>query len=240
MKILITIPTYKRIKKLERCLYSILMNSYQDFKILVIADNKDIETKKFIQYLNHPKIQCIMNDKHLYVIGSWNRFFRENYNKAWDIFSNLVDDVELFPDCIQNAINCMKLNFPDLDGIVGLSQRCPGDPKPHGTPYGQILIGKKFVERYKAVNYQVCCPDYTHFKQDYELWLFATSLNKFVHCKEALLKHYHPCFIKEEVDETHFIVRGDIIKEDRKIYNLRKERGLIWGKTWETVNEKNK
>ncbi|KKL82367.1 hypothetical protein LCGC14_1985470 [marine sediment metagenome] len=111
MKLQIVIPTYKRIKKLDRCLHSILASSYQNFKVLVIADNKDSETRDFIWHLNHPKIECIVNLDHLYVAGSWNRFFKEYYNKRWDIAIWLVDDIALYPDCLEKAVECFEIIF---------------------------------------------------------------------------------------------------------------------------------
>ena len=101
-------------------------------------------------------------------------------------------------------------------------------------PYGQVLIGKQFVNRYKKVNYQVCCPAYIHFYQDQELWCYAKSVNKFVFCKDATLIHYYPCKFKNEMDETHKIVRQPKIKQkDIETYKKRQSLNLIWGESWE-------
>lgn len=234
MKLVIGIVTYKRIKKMERLLKSIKENTFQDYEIVVMVDNNDVET---VNYFKNTKIYKRLNKRHEYVIGNWNKFIREFHLKA-EMLILLVDDVELFPDCIQNAVNCMNSNFPDLDGIVGISQCAPEHPRYTWMPYGQVLIGRNFIERYKPVNYQVCMPDYLHFYQDEELWKYATALNKFVLCKEAMLIHYHPGFYREEKDETHKLIRVPEIKgKDIKTYNLRKSKGLIWGQSWERTND---
>ena len=242
MKLQIVIPTYRRIKKLKRCLHSILANTYQDFKITVIADNRDFNTQNFVSQFklqtNCSKIDAIVNDCHFYVAGSWNRFFREYHNEKWDGIVWLVDDVQLYPNCLENVVKCFKSNFSDLDGVVGISQCAPEHPNYTWMPYGQVLIGRKFIERYKEVNYQVCCVEYSHFCQDRELWKYAKSLNKFVLCKKAMLIHFHPGFYREEKDETHKLIRTPEIKgKDTQTYNLRKSKGLIWGQTWERVND---
>lgn len=231
-KIAIVIPTYQRIQKLERCIKSIYINTYKNYQIYIYADNNDKNTYYYLDSKYH-QIRCQINDSQKFVVGSWNRFFKEQINDDWNIVMWLVDDVKLSFNCIQNAVNCMQDNFPDLDGVVGLSQECPDHPEYTYKEYGQVLIGREFIERYKEVGYQVCCPYYTHFWQDEELYQYANSLNKFVHCKNANLRHYHPGFIKEERDNTHLIVRKEIIQKDTEIYNNRKKRNLVWGQSWE-------
>jgi hypothetical protein len=49
------------------------------------------------------------------------------------------------------------------------------------------------------------------------------------------LKHYHPAFVKEEMDETHPIVRGKVKGEDDTIYRERRAKNLVWGQTWQTL-----
>lgn len=233
MKISIVIPTYQRIEKLKRLLNSIKESKTQhSYTITIIADNNDISTKKAF-----PEYEVWINDKQEFVIGSWNKFFKNEFYRDWDAVLWLVDDTEIYPDLIEKAANKMLEKFSDLDGIIGLAQECPGHPEYTYKEYGQLLIGKKFVERYQRVGYTVSCPDYFHFYQDEELWMYASSLNKFYFCKEAILKHYHPAFIKDEIDTTHPIVRNKIIREDKNTYLIRRTKKLIWGHTWELVNK---
>ena len=239
MKIAVVVPTYQREKKLGRCLDALYNGSYKNFEVFVYADGDDVSTLvyclayDFAREVKHTT--CEVNHKQISVIGSWNRFFKEHINDNWDAVLWLCDDTEIYPDALELAVNSMKEHYPNLDGIIGLTQTCPTKKKFIYKPYGQILIGKKFVERFKDVDYQVCCPNYRFFFQDEELWLYATSLKKFYHCEEAKLIHYHPGYLKEEMDKTHDIVRGDIRKEDKRIYRERRRRNLIWGKSWEIV-----
>lgn len=231
--IAIVIPTYKRIEKLDRCIESIFKSTWEVLNVFVYADNQDTQTKDFLA-LKYPfDVFCKVNLEHKYVIGGWNDFTKTLFNADWQIMMWCVDDVELYPDCLEKAVQAMHEHFPDYDGVVGISQECPGHEEYTYKPYGQVLLGKKFIERYKEANYAVCCPAYTHFFQDEEMWQYATSINKFYHCKEALLKHYHPAFIKSEMDATHPIVRGAVFQRDRQIFAQRQSQNLIWGKTWQ-------
>ena len=242
MHLSIVIPTFQRHKKLKRCIDSILCQTHQDFKIYVMCDNNDVESFEYIEteYKGIDKVFPIIILDHQYVMGCWNLFTRDSQGNEniKDAMLGLCDDVELYPECLENAVKCFKENYKDTNGIVGLSQVCPGHSEYTYKPFGQTLIGKQFIERYP--DRQIACPDYTFLYQDEEMFEYASSLNKFIHCKDAILKHYHPGFCREEMDETHKVSRGDTKNKDILTHLKRKSQGLIWGKSWELINEKEK
>lgn len=237
MKVAVLIPTYKRQKKLTRCLQSLYDQTYKDFDIFVYFDNKDFDNfitfNMIIPYLPpEHELNLIVNDKQEFVVGSWNKAFKELQDR-YDAFLWCVDDVELEPNCLEEAVKCLETNYRDFDGVVGIKQICPGNSSYTFKWYGQCLIGNRFVQRYTSVDYQVCCPAYLHFYQDEELWQYAKSLNRFTNCETAVLKHYHPAFLPEEMDETHPLVRGKVKKQDDATYRNRKKYNWVWGETWE-------
>jgi glycosyltransferase involved in cell wall biosynthesis len=232
MKALIGIATYNRPEKLKRLLKSIEAQTYKDYQIAIVFDNNDdasrIEVMKDFGYL---PIRYIVNDKQGYVIGCWNKI---HAIPGFDAHLMLVDDVELTPNCLEEAVKAMQLHFPDGDGVVGLTQELPGYPNYTYKPYGQTLMGRKFIDRYKEVNYQVCNPHFVHFYQDEEMWRYMSSLGKTYHSKEAILYHFHPAFKKDEVDDTHKIVRvPSIFKGDIEIFKRRQAEGKLWGKSFD-------
>ena len=209
--------------------------------MFVIADNNDEETYNYIKNKYKPeKVDCILSKNHRYVSGCWNYFTKNYFYHIEDVMLWLVDDVELHPDTLEKAVRTFERCFPDTDGVVGLNHICPGHPNYNGKPFAFNLIGKKFIERYP--NRQVCCPDYTFWYQDEELYDYADSLiirsgvSRFYFCKESLLNHYHPGFCKEE-DETHRISRGNIYSRDYETYRQRKIKKLTWGKSFELINK---
>lgn len=239
MKVLIGIATYKRPEKLKRCIDSILNSTHQDFHIVVVCDNNDWDTHEFLlkKYDINLPLYSFIQPEHKYVIGAWNKVVNLNIPYPyWQSFIGLCDDVELEPNALEKAIQTHQKRFPDTDGVVGFKQVCPGHNNYNFKWFGQTLMGRKFIERYKDVNYQICAPMYSHFFQDEEMYDFANSLNKFEVCPQAILKHYHPGFVKSEIDETHNITRdghNSPKKRDTEIFNRRRLEGKIWGKTWE-------
>ena len=238
--IAVVIPTFDRHVKLNRCIWSILNQTHQDFNIYVMADNDDKGTDDFMhdafKYHMDGKIKCIRNGERGYVIGCWNWFMKNNFRLIRDTMAWIVDDVELHPDCFEKAVKCFKENFSGRDGVVGINQYCPGYDKYAGKPYGQVLLGKEFIARYP--DNQVCCPDYTHFYQDEEMYNYATSLKKFAFCEEALLKHWHPAHHEIEKDFVHKHIRGDIVEHDRDTKILRRGNHFNWGNDFNLVNKK--
>lgn len=237
MKLLIAIATYKRIAKLQRCLDSISKNTYNNVNIIIIADNNDTDTKSFVDQYSLGGIKTLIQPERKFVIGAWNRAVKQVFiPQNFDAFLGLCDDVELKSNTLQAAVTAMKQNYSDLDGVIGFKQECPNHPNYTFKWFGQTLMGRKFIERYKNVDYNICCPFYHHFYQDEEMYKFAHSMGRF-HCEEdACLYHYHPGFVREEMDETHKIIREGITSpknEDMKMYQHRLNSNLIWGETWE-------
>jgi len=51
------------------------------------------------------------------------------------------------------------------------------------------------------------------------------------------LNHYHPCFIREEMDLTHGVVRNNGVSAiDKSTFNERQRQGLRWGMSFELIN----
>ena len=234
MKIAIGIAYHNRFNKLIRLLTSIKKNKIKDIEIdsFVLCDNEE----DFIRCIKSELTPAVYKFSEApYVVRKWNYFYKDIHNKKYMGYINLVDDVELKEDTIEKAINCLLTNYPDTDGIIGFNQECPGHPEYTFQPSGQTLIGCKFLERYKEVDHQVCCPYYTQWFQDNETYQYAVKLGKFKFCKETTLIHHHPAFIKEEMDNTHSLIRGKILNEDRKIYIKRQKANLIWGDSWKLI-----
>jgi glycosyltransferase involved in cell wall biosynthesis len=230
----IGIATYKRSKKLDNLIQSIWKNDYKDYELVILYEKSDTETQEYLnQYKDHPKIHLRPSNKKEYVISNWNRFYEE-FTPYADFTLALVDDIVLLPDCLSNALNKMALLFPDGDGVIGLKQNYPTNVDVKYNPAGQVLIGKRFLERYEDVNYHICCPNYKQWFQDDELLTFSKCLKKFGTTDNSVLIHYHPAYTPGHIlDEAHTMVRGDLMQKDRDIFNHRKLKGLLWGKSWE-------
>ena len=244
MKLLIGIATYKRKEKLLRCIQSIKNSSYKNFEIVIVADNYDKQTQTYLyETLGYSGFVCEVQPSQEFVIGAWNRIVQRYFFQcSFDGFIGLCDDVELYPESLEHAVKAHQEYFPDTDGIIGFRQECPGHPEYSFKWFGQTLMGRKFIERYATANYQICCPDYKHFYQDEEMYEYSSSLGKFKECESAILNHYHPGFIKTEMDETHTIIRKgpeSPIKHDQTIRAMRKNSGYLWGRDFNLIGKLN-
>jgi glycosyltransferase involved in cell wall biosynthesis len=229
MKVLIGIATYQRINKLERLIQSLKKQTYQNFDVYVVCDNRDTESADYI-ISKYPSIMCTVMGVQSYVIGCWNFIHKVG---GYDAHLTLCDDVELLPDCLEKAVNELRTNFPDGDGVIGITQLYPGQDNVKFQPTGQVLMGKKFINRFK---YDVCCPNYKQWYQDNELLEFSSKLGKFKLSGEAKLIHHHPCYYPSEMDHTHTLVRNNSVQvEDKKKYQMRLARKLVWGESWELI-----
>lgn len=238
MKLLLAIATYKRIEKLQKCLNSIAQSKYKNLSVVIIADNQDEETARYISNMGYNMVVEVQKERK-FVIGAWNRAVKDYFIPCkFDGFIGLCDDVELNEFALGEAVKAHEINFPDTDGVVGFKQECPGRPDYTFQWFGQTLMGRKFVERYASVDYRICCPAYKHFYQDEEMYRYASSLGKFHKCEDALLKHYHPGFIPELRDETHDIIRSGIDSpknHDMRMFQIRQANKYLWGQDFNLI-----
>jgi hypothetical protein len=238
----VVIPTFRRFDKLERFYESFRrVNDRWGLFLYLYFDNNDKETElRFIQKygLGLDSFEHVTLQKQYRAFGIWNSFLKNKGSgtRNGGMFY-LCDDIELFTDTFSVAINILENKF-DGDGVIGLNQE--NIQRVRGmkgfSKSGMGLIGYKFAERFP--DRQCFCPDYVSFKADTELGDFAASLGKFEFAEGAKITHHHPRFNKDrDDDETHHIVRDKEADLDEIIGTQRKERGFLWGKTFDRVAE---
>lgn len=212
MNIDIIVPTLDRPEKLARCVASIARQRLPEDVVLKTVIVHDWQKRQ--------------------AFAIWNDYMLHH---AWgvDIFGYVCDDVEFHDNALHNAIVSMMLKFPDMDGLVGFAQNIQGKDGFSASAMG--LIGRRFAQRF---NERACfCPDYVSFHADSELGEYARSVNKFYYDASAQLTHYHPSHYHNEQDATHASVRQSTkVEGDKRTYNERRAKGLLWGKSFKLVN----
>lgn len=214
----IVIPTFKREGKLIRLLNSI--PKIDDYKIWIYFDNNDFSTA-----MPFASMYCstVMNKKYQ-AFGIWNYHLQ---SLTSDIIVFICDDTELYADTLINIEKHFIEKFPDTDGIVTFKQA-----NMKGTDSAMGCIGRKFASRYP--NNQAFCPDYISFYADTEIGDYAKKLGKFHYGEDCLINHFHP-ISGVAMDATHHIIRGVDKTIDIKVNKIRKEKGLIWGDSFQLV-----
>jgi len=207
------VATRNRPEKLKRMVESVPV--YPWLEVFIVLDGECLSGGPPDWILNRSNLAIMELPSRVGSVDARNRGIKDTH-------SNILygtDDVTFREGMIESAYDDFERSFPDTDGVLGLRQ----DKSHH--PTGMAIVGKKFLDRYP--DRQLFNPEYDHFAAQEIHWL-AVKLGKFATSREVVVEHYHPCFCKEEMDETHREAR--IHKErDMKIMKARKEGGLIWG-----------
>jgi glycosyltransferase involved in cell wall biosynthesis len=166
------------------------------------------------------QVHVVEDTQRKQAFGIWNEFIAAH--KGIQVFCYLCDDTELMPDCIEQAMAVLPIE----NGVVGFNQSIR--EKNGFCQSAMGIISGAFIRLFKGN--PVFCPDYRSFHADSELGSFARSRNSFYFCKAAMLIHYHPAHYKDEIDETHKLVRNaEVVRKDRETYDTRKRMGYLWG-----------
>jgi len=216
----IVIATRNRYEKLKKMLKSIPDEPY--IETMIICDGEDntldkvLEEAEIMEKLNIGMLYADRNHK--------GAVFCRNYAIQYceDGILYATDDMTFEPNAVENAFNAFNRKFPDDDGVVGFIQ-IPDNFHPTGV----ALVGQKFLQRYP--NKKLFWPGYYHFACQEVYWL-ASKLGKFHQEKTAVIRHYHPDFFKNEMDETHREARIHRQK-DHDLIMKRMAKGLIWGES---------
>ena len=225
MKIDIVIPTYKRYKKLIRCLESI---PHQDnLKVWIYCDNKDKDTYNKIKHFHS---NAYLLEEQYRAFGIWN--FHLKWRFFSDIFCYLCDDTRVYAETFTHIHRHFIEKFPDTDGVVTFKQSNLSS----GSDSAMGCIGKKFIDRYPYR--QAFCPNYKSFFADTEIGDYAKKLGKFHYGEDCLIEHYHPSIYPQEMDDTHKTIRDKEKDIDIKINQKRKNKGLLWGENFELISRR--
>ena len=124
----IIIPVYNALKHVKKCLKSLDKYNSYNYKIIIVDDNCNEETKFFLnKYKNKDNYLLITNDKNLKFTKSVNRGLK---NSNADISVILNSDTIVTKNWIEKIINCFKSN--KKIGIVGvLSNAASWQSVPH-------------------------------------------------------------------------------------------------------------
>tara|TARA_B100000945_G_scaffold76938_1_gene59359 strand:+ start:2214 stop:3128 length:915 start_codon:yes stop_codon:yes gene_type:complete len=205
MLVSVIIPTYNRKKLLDISINSVLNQTYQNFEIIIVDDNSNDGTDKYIKEINHHKIHYIKNKQTMYAPKSRN--IGISYSKG-DLISFLDDDDEWYPDKLEKQV---KL-FSDINiGLVysgidlffeDYNLSYPTSPKLRGSIYKDMLIKNyigatsSVIIRRDVLNH-VCTKKHECFdpafpaRQDYDLWIRITEKWKVNFIYEPTVKQYY-------------------------------------------------
>ena len=115
-KVSIIIPTYKRPKDLKMAINSALLQSYQDFEIIVIGDNCP-DMDDVMMKIDSPKVKWWNLSQNKGSVGSWSRNYAIKMISNSDIITYLDDDNMWLP----NHLNSLFTTLNDSDSMYSFS-----------------------------------------------------------------------------------------------------------------------
>jgi len=227
LQIDVVIPSRGRVKKLENCLNSIFHAAIDIRLQIYLYFSVPEEYTYFLEkFRDLPEVTPLLLENYR-VPDFWNTHLR---NTKANVMCYLNDDVLVDRDLFKVVMKEFYKKFPDYDGIIGFRQtNIPKDSTVEGA-FG--AIGIKYADRFPKR--QVLCPNYERFYSDFELWKYASHINRFYFCDLAMLTHLHPMGNKELEDDTHRLVR-QYLKQDRVTHTQRQQLGYLWGKDFNLV-----
>jgi hypothetical protein len=235
-KLLIVIPSHKRIDKLTNCVQSIikakketnLLSIDNDIRVILSFDVEEEYIHFKAKYTYYTWIRCDLISSYK-APDFWNMYLLKEAS-TYDWFMYLNDDTTVEEDLFEQLFPTLECNFSDYDGVVGLNQANLKSPTNCKAAFG--VIGKKFTERFP--NKKVFNEEFQRLFLDTELYLFAKSINKFIYCEHLKINHWHPAFYPSMIDKTHESVRM-YKNEDKRRFNIRQARGKIWGSSFDKL-----
>ncbi len=136
MKISVVIPTYKRVKDLEECLDSILIQTVLPIEVIVVDNGKSIETENLVMEKSKKfkdagiNLRYIKNEKENSLTVARNLGIK---NSDGDFISFLDDDVVLSLNYYKELTSVFKM-YSDALGVCGLAEF----EKKKGSSYKKI------------------------------------------------------------------------------------------------------
>ena len=101
----IVIPTFNGGKTIEETIRSVLIQSYENFKLYVIDNCSTDDTLDIINDINDDRINVIKNDTNIGFEGNWNKALSLSSGKYFKV---LPDDDVLEVDNLSKAISIME------------------------------------------------------------------------------------------------------------------------------------
>jgi len=211
MSINVIIPTFDRMRLIQRTVDSVFASSYKKTKITIVVDvNKQYYKRLEKVYAKNNKVKILFNEKRLGWPKSLNRVLAAT---DYEIYIYGADDIYFHKQTIEHAVKMLDKLFCG-DGVIGFQQNLN-----HFCPAAFGMFGRQWVSRFP--DRKVFNPAYVHFCGDSELWHYAKKINRFFLCKKCRVDH-------ARIRDRCKAVAQKTLESDRRIWRPRKSAQRFW------------
>lgn len=130
----IVLPVYNRHKYLRQAINSVIIQTYQNWELIIADDASDIETKKILdEYTSLSRIKIIHNETNLGLFANVNQAIKQSSSPY---IALLCSDDLLLPHCLETSIKLIKSN-PNVNLILTAFNMIDGNgiEIPSGSKY---------------------------------------------------------------------------------------------------------
>ena len=140
-EVTIVIPCFRQAHYLKECMTSILAQTYEHWKVVVVDDESPDheQMQRVVDAFNDPRIKIIRHEKNGGLAASRNTGIRES---TTELVLPLDSDDKLEPDCLESFVPVM-VEDPKLDCVFADVQRFGRSTeltKFHGPPTGERVV----------------------------------------------------------------------------------------------------
>ena len=178
-KLVVVIPTKNRRALLERALESVRVQTYENYRIVIVNDGSTDDTREYLEGLKDEHVMVIQNDKSGGVNAARNAALKTLAPHEWAV--QLDDDDTLLPTALTTIAEAIALT-PEHIQVLGFNAITR-------TPEGDYESGKIFAEdeKYSEPTYedfmrgfQTHCDTRVVFKWTlFPKYLFQEGINGF-------------------------------------------------------------
>ncbi len=201
-KVSVIMPVYNAERYLRESIDSILMQSFDDFELIVIDDSSTDSSLKIIQSYNNPKIKLLINEKNIGSAGSMNRGLSVavgEYVARMD-----ADDISL-PDRLETQVKYMDNNVDVC--LSGTWVQVVGDKHLYDWRYNtdpeelraRLLFDCPFAHPSIIFRREVVCKNNLQYREgyrraeDYDFYTRIVEFGKISNIPRVLVKYrLHP------------------------------------------------
>jgi len=217
----IILPTRNRVPRLNTCIMLLEKNTIgHNYEVVVVFDPDDAETEGWVTAAakRNPRIVPVKNPERRQLVWSANHGVRRS---SGQILASFMDDVEVEPHWLDEALKCFRKRFPDGQGFVSLN-----DGR-FGPRFAVVaIVSRSLLQRIYGGD--LFYSGYVHFGGDHEVSDLARALGRFVYCPKSIAFHNHPDWAtKPALWDGTYAEAHPLANKDNSLYKQR-IRWLFW------------
>ena len=231
-KVSICIPTYNNVHEVERLLFSVFLQTYTDYEVVITDNSTNSEIEELIDRLDDKRIHYVHNEKNLGHIGNWNKALtiaEGSYIKI--MFS---DDWFTYSDSLEKMVNLLEEN-QEADFAFSNSMQVSKQESSERKLSPGFIPGLKGDWRYLFLGNEIGAPSDTIFRNkgmlfnekrswaaDMEFYMRTLSKNpRFAYTTEPLIS-----IGLHEAQYTYSFSKKDMRRFNDHLYMYKKYR--LW------------